>query len=319
MKLFGSILNYRTPDLTLEAARGLVKALVHVPDSRFVIVDNDSQDGSFERMHDSVARESWKNRCEVLASGHNGGFGAGNNFAIRRNLASDDPAQYYLLLNSDAVPAENAIKALVEFMDAHPDAGMAGSYIHGPEGEPHCTAFRFPTFVSELEGQSQTGPLTKLFSQYVVPIGIPPANTEVPWTAAVCMLVRRETLEKIGLFDETFFLYFEETDLCRRARDAGYKVYYVRDSHVSHIGSVSTGMKVMTKPMPAYWFEARAHYFRKHHGDAYAMAANVAWLTGRSLRGVRCLIERRPDTRRPRITRDFIAHNFLPERLRKGG
>lgn len=317
MKLFGSILNYRTADMTLEAARGLEKALRRVPDSRFMIVDNDSQDGSFERLRDAVLREGWGDRCEVVASGHNGGFGAGNNIAIRKNLQSDDPAEYFLLLNSDAIPAENAIETLVAFMDAHPDAGMAGSYIHGPDGEPHCTAFRFPTVVSELEGESQTGPVSKLFAQYVVPLGIPEHNTEVPWTAAVCMIVRRATLEKIGLFDETFFLYFEETDLCRRARDAGYKVYYVRDAHVSHIGSVSTGMKQLDKPMPAYWFEARKHYFRKHHGDTYATVADVAWLTGRSLRGVRRLVERKPDPRRPRITRDFIAHNFLPERVRK--
>jgi GT2 family glycosyltransferase len=131
------------------------------------------------------------------------------------------------------------------------------------------------------------------------------------------MLIRRETVQRIGLFDETFFLYFEETDLCRRARQAGYKVYYVRDAHVSHIGSVSTGMKQIDKPMPLYWFEARKHYFRKHHGSGYALLADVAWLAGRGLRGLRRLVERRPDERRPHITRDFIKFNFGQALARK--
>jgi GT2 family glycosyltransferase len=310
MKLYGCILNYRTAELTLQAARALARALEQVPDSRFVIVDNDSQDGSYERLRDALQTEPFRDRCEVLASGHNGGFGAGNNFAIQRNLHSDDPAQYYLLLNSDAAPAPDAIQKLVQFMDAQPDAGMCGAYIHGPDGEPHQTAFRFPSAFSELEEQAQTGPLSKVLSRHIVALPIPERSVEVEWTAAVCMLIRRETLQRIGLFDERYFLYFEETDLCRRARDAGYKVYYVRDSHVSHIGSVSTGMKNLRAPMPTYWFEARKHYFRKHHGAGYALSADLAWLAGRSLRGIRRLIERRADERRPHITRDFIKFNF---------
>jgi GT2 family glycosyltransferase len=202
-------------------------------------------------------------------------------------------------------------------MLAHPDAGMCGAYIHGPDGEPHHTAFRFPSVYSELEEQAQTGPVSKLLAPHIVALDIPEQSTEVPWTAAVCMMIRREVLQRIGLFDETFFLYFEETDLCRRARAAGYKVYYVRDSDVSHIGSVSTGMKQLDKPMPAYWFEARKHYFRKHHGAGYAVLADVAWLTGRSLRGLRRAIERRPDERRPHITRDFIKFNFGLARARE--
>jgi len=314
MKLFGVILNYRTADMTLEAAAGLARALTHIPDSRFVIVDNDSQDGSFEKLTRAVAKAPYGDRCKVLASGHNGGFGSGNNFAIRQNLASSEPADFFLLLNSDAVPAQDAVKKLYDFMLAHPDAGMCGAYIHGPDGEPHHTAFRFPSVFSELEEQAQTGPISKLLRPHIVAFDIPDHTVEVPWTAAVCMMIRRETLERIGLFDETFFLYYEETDLCRRARDAGYKVYYVRDAHVSHIGSVSTGMKKLDKPMPQYWFEARKHYFRKHHGERYAALADVAWLAGRSVRGVRRLIERRPDERRPHITRDFIKFNFAHAR-----
>jgi GT2 family glycosyltransferase len=317
MKLLGIILNYKTPDMTLEAARGLAKALEGVPDARFVIVDNDSRDGSYEALTAAVAKEPWHARCEVLASGRNGGFGAGNNFAMRRNLESKDPAEYFYLLNSDAIPAPQAVKVLVDFMDGHGDAAIAGSYVHGPDGSFHNTAFRYPSFASELEEQAQTGPISKLLAEYIVALPESQRTLRVDWTAAVSMILRRKAVEKFGLFDETFFLYFEETDLCRRAVDAGYAVYYVRDSEVSHIGSVSTGMKSLDRPMPKYWFEAREHYFRKHHGDAYYMTANLAWVLGRSMRGLRRTLERKADPRRPRLTRDFIKHNFSPERFRK--
>ena len=77
-----------------------------LPDARLVIVDNDSQDGSFEKLRDAVAARPWKSRAEVLQSGHNGGFGAGNNFGIRHNLSSNDPADYFYILNPDAFPAQ---------------------------------------------------------------------------------------------------------------------------------------------------------------------------------------------------------------------
>jgi N-acetylglucosaminyl-diphospho-decaprenol L-rhamnosyltransferase len=317
MKLLGIILNYKTPDMTLEAARGLARALELVPDSRFVIVDNDSQDGSFEKLRAAVAEEPWRDKCEVLASGRNGGFGAGNNFAMRRNLESKDPAEYFYLLNSDAIPAPDAAKVLVDFMDGHGDAAIAGSYVHGPDGSFHNTAFRYPSFAAELEEQAQTGPISKLLAEFIVALPETDRITRVDWTAAVSMVLRARAVKKFGLFDETFFLYFEETDLCRRAVLAGYAVYYVPQSKVSHIGSVSTGMKNHEKPMPKYWFEAREHYFRKHHGDAYYVAANVSWLAGRLVRGLRRAVTMKKDPRRPHITRDFVKHNFAVERFKK--
>jgi len=319
VKLLGIILNYKTADMTLEAARGLAKALELVPEARFVIVDNDSQDGSFEKLSAAVAAEPWRERCEVLASGRNGGFGAGNNFAMRRNLESHDPAEYFYLLNSDAIPAPDAVKVLADFMDGHGDAAIAGGYVHGPDGAFHNTAFRYPSFASELEEQAQTGPISKLLAEFVVALPEQERTLRVDWTAAVSMILRRKALQKVGLFDETFFLYFEETDLCRRAVTAGYAVYYVPKSRVSHIGSVSTGMKSLDKPMPKYWFEAREHYFRKHHGDAYYVTANVAWLAGRAVRGLRRAVTLKPDPRRPSITRDFLRHNFAPQRFRGPG
>lgn len=314
MKLLGIIVNYRTFEMTMEAARGLASATAQMPSARFVIVDNDSQDGSFEKLKEAVSRERWSARAEVIASPHNGGFGYGNNFAIRRNLASSDPADYFYLLNSDAIPRPDAVEKLVDFMDNHAYAGIAGSYVHGMDDGPHQTAFRFPTLVSEFEEQAQTGPISKLLSDWIVALPIPERTREVEWTAAVSMIVRREVFERVGLFDETFFLYFEETDLCRRAALAGYPTYYVRESEVAHLGSASTGMKDPSRRVPSYWFAARRHYLQKHHGERYLRGANAAWLCGRALRKLRRAIELRRDRARPYEMVDFIAHNLLPRR-----
>ncbi|HET8706653.1 MAG TPA: hypothetical protein VFM46_10160, partial [Pseudomonadales bacterium] len=124
-------------------------------------------------------------------------------------------------------------------------------------------------------------------------------------------MMRRQMLEQIGLFDENFFLYFEETDLCKRAKQAGWSTYYIPSSRVTHIGSVSTGMKNTSKPVPSFWFQSREHYFRKNHGSAYLMLANVLWLIGFAIWRLRRIIQRKPDTDPPNLMRDFFRHNFL--------
>ena len=155
------------------------------------------------------------------------------------------------------------------------DVGIVGSYVHGTDGAPHVTAFRFPTIQSEIEGSLRLGVVTRALKDFEVPVGIPESTTEVDWLAGASMMVRRRVLEQVGLFDESFFLYFEETDLCRRVRRAGHRIVYVKESSVAHIGSASTGMKTWTK-VPDYWFDSRRHYFLKNHGRAYLAAATAA-------------------------------------------
>ena len=219
MKLLCIILNYKTAEMTLDAVKAARAALAHVEGGyRIDVVDNDSQDGSFEKLSAWVEEAGWPD-VEVMASGHNGGFGAGNNFAMRKALASDDPPELLYILNSDAFPAEDAIKALVDFMDAHPEVGITGSYIHGTDDVPHLTAFRSRRSKARSSGRSASMPSSRLWPEHEVPIQPMPERTrQVDWLAGASMMIRRTVLEEVGFFDETFFLYFEETDLCRRAR-----------------------------------------------------------------------------------------------------
>ena len=268
------ILNYRTPAMILEAVEAALREMADIA-GEIVVVDNDSGDGSFETISAAVAAAGWHGRVRVVAAGRNGGYGAGNNVGIRAGLSGGGRPDYVYILNSDAFPDAGAIRRLVDDLERHPDVGFAGSYIHGPDGEPHATAFRFPTLWSELEGAARVGPISRLLARHVVALPIPEARRHVDWLAGASVMMRRTMLDAIGLFDEGFFLYFDETDLCRRGRTAGWPTVYVRDSEVTHIGSVSTGMKTWTRT-PTYWFDSRLRYFVKHHGVAYAAVAAAA-------------------------------------------
>lgn len=299
------ILNWRTPEMTLKAAQAALVAMEGI-DGAITIVDNDSQDGSFEAM--SAAARDWP-RVRVLQSGRNGGYGAGNNHGIRAGLPDGSRPDYVYVLNSDAFPAPDAIRVLVDYLDAHPDTGFAGSHIHGPEGEPHTTAFRFPSIASEFEGAAKTGPISRLLKSAIVAPALPTQSTRVDWLAGASVLMRQSVLDKIGLFDETFFLYFEETDLCHRAARAGWNTVYVIESRVMHIGSVSTGMKDWQR-VPDYWFASRRHYFEKNHGRLYALAATAAHVAGLGVYGLRVLVQRKKPHTPPYFLRDLVKHSL---------
>jgi hypothetical protein len=301
------ILNYRTAEMTLESAKAALREMEGIA-GEIVIVDNDSGDGSFEAMTEGVRAAGWT-RVRVLQSGRNGGYGAGNNFGVRAGLSDGRRPDYVYILNSDAFPDAGAIRALVEALEADPKLGFAGSYIHGPDGEPHLTAFRHPSIWSEFEGAARTGPVTRLLKKHVVALPIPEATCEVEWLAGASVMMRRKALDEIGLFDERFFLYFEETDLFRRARRAGWRTLYVRESSVTHIGSVSTGMKTWRR-MPGYWFDSRLHYFVKNHGALYAGAATLATLAGGLIWRSRRLVQRKPEADPPRFLRDLAGHSL---------
>jgi len=310
MKLLAVILNYKTPEMTLDSLRALMPELATFPDARVTIVDNNSQDGSFEVLQEAIAESEWADRVEVVASDYNGGFAYENNFAAAPALASDDKPDYIYLLNSDAFPDKNCVPALVDFLDANPKAGIAGSYVHGPEPVPHTTAFRFPSFLSEFESTLCLGLVSKLLRRWIVPLPMPTETRQVDWLAGASMLIRREVMEDIGLMDEFFFLYFEETDYCLRARRANWLTYYVVESSVTHIGSVSTGMKNKAKPTPTYWYASRRHYFLKNHGFVYLWTANLLYVLGASLCRLRFRIMNREGKHPDRHLRDFIRFNF---------
>jgi GT2 family glycosyltransferase len=307
------IVNYRTADLTEACLRALARDLCEEIGLFVTIVDNASGDGSAERLEALVRRESWQTWVQVLASMHNGGFAAGNNVVIRKVLAADDPPAYVLLLNPDTEPRVGAISALVDFMEAHPEAGLAGSRLEDPDGTPQRSAFRFHSILGELENAVRLGILTRLLSRWVVAPPVVGHAFQCDWVSGASVIFRQAVLRAIGTMDEEYFLYFEETDYCLAARRAGWRCYYVPESRVMHLVAASTG--VSSRPCsprrPAYWFESRRRYFRKNHGKLYALACDVVWIAGFASWRLRRILQRKPDTDPDHLLKDFIRHSAL--------
>ncbi|HEY6477171.1 MAG TPA: glycosyltransferase family 2 protein [Polyangia bacterium] len=306
------IVNFRTAGATIEAVGGLSADLEELRDSRVIVVDNASGDDSLQRLQEAFGDPKWRGRVEVADAGRNGGFGSGVNVGIARALALDPALRYVYILNPDAVIAPGALLALVRFMESHPDAGMLGNEVRN-RGADVTRGFRFPTVWSELEGAASFGPLSRLLRKHAVPVS-PAESCEVDWVSGVSMLVRREVFSTVGLFDEDFFLYFEEVDLAKRLQSAGFKTYFVADIVVDHVGGLSTGFKDETRRMPGYWFDSRRRYFVKHHGRLYAVACDAARLCGYALFKAKIAVSSRTYSLRPSFGRDLLRYsvaNFL--------
>lgn len=299
------VLNYRTPELTLRSVEAALREMEGL-EGGITVVDNDSGDGSFEKLTQAVRERGWS-RVRVLQSGRNGGYGAGNNFGVRQGLPDGSSPDYIYILNSDAFPEPGAIRVLAEYLNAHPRVGFAGSRLHGEDGAYHQTAFRFPTVFSEFETAAATGPISRLLRRYIVALPESDKVQEVDWLAGASLMVRHRVFEETGGFDERFFLYFEETDLSLRARRAGWLSVHLPESRVMHIGSVSTGMKSW-KRIPPFWFDSRLWYFTKNHGVFYAALATVAHVTGALILRVRRLFQKKRSDQPERFLGDLVSH-----------
>ena len=287
------VLNYRTAEMSLRAVEA---ALADMPvGGELILVDNASDDGSATVLQNAITARGWDRdgKVRLILSDVNGGFGAGNNIGLRQLMSDGSAPHYYYILNSDAFPDKGCIPGLLRHLQITPKAGLVGSHVRGEDDVPHTTAFRFPSIAGEFEGAARFGPISRLLRRSVVAPDLPDKVQQMDWVAGASVLLRAEMLHDIGLFDETFFLYFEETDLCKRAANAGWERWYLPDVGVVHIGSVSTGMKEWQR-MPTYWFASRRYYFVKNHGRIYAALAWAARLAGGAIHTMRRTLNGKP-------------------------
>ena len=312
------IVNYRTPGLVVDCLRSLAPQVRELADARVVVVDGGSGDGSTETLVADIRQEGWGRWVELLPLADNRGFAAGNNAAIRPWLHSPAAPDYVLLLNPDTVVRPGGVRALVEFMEAHPGAGIAGSRLEDPDGTPQRSAFRFPSLASEFDGGLRLGLVTNLLSRYVVAPTVRDESHEADWVSGASLMVRRAVFEAVGLMDEAFFLYYEETELCFRARRAGWTTWYVPESRVVHLVGQSTGLNSNQTParrIPEYWLRSRRHYFSKCHGALYRVACDVAWAVGFLCWRVRRRVQGKPDRDPPNLLVDFLRFSLdLPRK-----
>jgi N-acetylglucosaminyl-diphospho-decaprenol L-rhamnosyltransferase len=312
--VLGVIVHYRTPDLLLECLRSLDAEVRAYDNASVVVIDNQSQDGSIPRIAEAIHREGWSHWVRLVEAPVNGGFAYGNNQVIAPALAGPNPPDYFWLLNPDTTVYPGAIKALVDFMGARPMAGLTGSAVEEQRGERWPYAFRFPSLLSELIDGLKLGLVTRLLSRWTVLHPMSNSAAQVDWVPGASLMIKREVFESIGLMDEDYFLYYEETDFCLHAKRSGWQCWYVPDSRVFHVAGASTGM-VQQPPeprrLPSYWFESRRRYFIKNHSRLYAMAADLVWIASHAIWRVRRVLQRKPGFDPPHLISDFIRHSSL--------
>jgi GT2 family glycosyltransferase len=308
MKLLVIIVNFRTPELSLNAVETVLADIEGV-DARVTVVDNHSGDGSFDFLSREVSARCWS-RVDVIASGRNGGFGFGNNVAVARALRGPDPPAVFFLLNPDASVVPGCFRVLLDFMAAHPEVGIAGPLVSHPDGTPQTSAFRFPSVLGEFERGLRFGAASRLLGRYRVAPPPPSRTTSADWVSGAALAIRRDVIEAVGPFDEGFFLYFEEIDLCRRARLAGFDVRFCPEARVRHAEGTSTGLHT-NRRIPRYWFESRRRYFVKQHGAPYFVAASAAWALGHAFWRARLRLQQKPDPDPPQLMADFLKHSFV--------
>jgi len=288
------IVNYRTPELSLSCLAALSRERAAVPGLRAILVDGGSGDGSGERLAAAVAAPAFADWVTFLPLAMNGGFGWANNQAIRRALAGDAPPDYLHLLNPDAEVEPGALTRLVAALEAQPDAGSAGSLLLDHDGRRLGSAFRFPTITREFLRGAGTPLLDRLLR--VAPITVE-ANDDViveaDWVTGASVLLRAAALRACGLFDEGFFLYFEEVELMHRLHAAGWRALFVPASRVRHIGGAATGVvdgASAQRKLPDYWFRSRRRFFARAYGPSAARASGLAWIAGKAVWDFRCRI-----------------------------
>jgi GT2 family glycosyltransferase len=307
-----AIVTYRSASLTIECLSSIeAERATSDINIRAIVVDNASGDAKL--IAEAIDKHGWWSWVTLITAPKNGGFAYGNNLALQHANA-DGPPKYFHMLNPDTVVRKGAIGELVRFLEARPDIGIAGGSFENLDGSEWPKAFRFPSLLSEFEEGLQFGLASRVLRRWVVLQLMTPVAQPIDWIVGASMMIRWSVFHRIGGFDDNYFLYFEETDFCFRARKAGLSTWYVPTSRVMHIGGQTTNVsnrKAVPNRLPAYWFESRRRYFAVNHGIAYAMIADVVALLAHGLGSLKRLAQGRSHEGVPHFLADLLLHSVL--------
>jgi GT2 family glycosyltransferase len=253
-----------------------------------IVVDNASLDGSA----DMIAAHFPKVR--LIRSETNLGFAGANNRAFEIARGS-----YIVLLNSDAFLRPDALPLAVMHMEKNPAVGLGGGCLVARDGGWQPAARMFPSPLNDLLGMSGLAasfPQSRFLGRADRTWADPHEATAVDWVPGAFSIIRKDVLDQIGNFDERFFLYFEEVDLCRRIMAAGYEIWYWPDVITVHIGGESSrkvpGLEMSSSGSQLTLWRMRSEllYYRKHHGALGAWSAmllEIWWNRARAVRNGR--------------------------------
>ncbi|MCX6740077.1 MAG: glycosyltransferase family 2 protein [Candidatus Parcubacteria bacterium] len=220
------ILNYKTRGLTKQCIKNIKENTAGL-NYEIIVVDNGSGDGCEQMISENFPD------VKFIQSGKNLGFAAGNNSGIKQAQG-----KYIMILNPDITVLSNAIEKMVRFMEANPDVGLAGPRLINPNGTFQISC---RTFIETRHIILLRTPLGKFsFAKSILDKHLMAdfdrlSNRAVDCLHGACLLARKSAVDKIGLFDERYFMYVEDIDWCRRFWDAKYKVYFLGEAEMIHL------------------------------------------------------------------------------------
>jgi GT2 family glycosyltransferase len=261
--------------VTFNALPWVERSLESVHGHETIVVDHGSTDGTLE-----LVRERFPNAR--LIQQENKGLGGGSNSGMR--VASGD---WFLLLNSDAWALEDAVERLVAVGERHPDAGIVGPRLLNTDGSLQRSVRGFPTLwrlATEYLFLRKLAPRSRILNAFYGAGFDHDEEREAEFLMGACLLVRREAADTVGLFDEDFFMFSEETDWCYRFRQTGWKVIFSPEAEFVHVGGATTRQN--WGPMFREQVRGHVRFLDKHRGRREAERARRLLLFALRLRGL---------------------------------
>ena len=253
------IVNYNVKEFLQNLIHSIVKAS-HNLTKEIIVVDNASEDGSTELLKQKFPA------IKLIENKSNLGFGKANNQALK--IAKGN---FILLINPDSVVSEDTFEHLINFFKDNPDAGLLGCKILNPDGTLQLACRRsFPgpwTSFCKVTGLSNIFPKSKLFARYNLTYLDENQTYEVDAISGSFMMMRREVYEKVGGFDEQFFMYGEDLDFCYRIKESGFKIYYVHSANIIHYKGESTKRSNIDETK--LFYDAMNVFVKKHFSSSY--------------------------------------------------
>ena len=248
------IINYNVKEFLQNLLNSISKASLNIA-SEIIIVDNASDDGSVEWIKEKFPS------AQLISNKKNLGFGKANNQALK--IAK---GKYNILINPDTIVREDTFDNLIRFFEENLEVGLAGCKILNPDGSLQLACRRsFPgpwTSFCKVTGLSNLFPNSKLFASYNLTYLSEDKTYEVDAISGSFMMMRKEVYDKVGGFDEEFFMYGEDLDLCYRIQKSGYKVFYVHTTQIIHYKGESTKRSSLDETKMFY--EAMHLFVKKH-------------------------------------------------------
>ncbi len=233
------IVNYNTKDILRDCLTNLLQ--VAPQGTKIIVVDNGSTDGSAEMMDDAFPQNKFP-QVELIKA-QNSGLAAGYNLGMARAKNAD----YYLFMGTDAFPKPGCIQGVMDFLSQTPQTGIATAKLILRSGKLDMDAHRgFPTpwtALTHFSGLNKVFPRCRLFNGYFLGWQDMTKPHEIDLCISHFMLAKKEVFDKIGRWDEDFFVYGEDVDLCWRAKQAGFKIYYLPQYECLHYKGVSVGTR----------------------------------------------------------------------------